>query len=323
MTMNNEIHTLAAAALKGLAANPRYARSFRESDALRQLLHAPASRYIVAGEAGTAIDRMRMLAAKGYEIGLEYVGENVTDPDEVTRIESQYRQLIDRLPQGGLGRRTELNFDLSNVGLLISRDLAEEVTGRIVAAAAKQGVFVTLSMERFSMVDDILAVFHRLSASHANIGITLQAYLHRTPEDLDAVTRSGHKVRLVKGVYAEIPERALPRSPALDDRYLELAARLTEAGVDRSFATQDPALIERLMRNGLLGDGGEIEMLHGVQPTRLRDLRRDGVTCRVYGTFGDNWYLHFLHRLAEAPETVLQALADIQDPARVVFGADY
>ncbi|AHI64965.1 proline dehydrogenase family protein [Burkholderia thailandensis] len=321
--MNNEIKTLAAAALKGFAANPQYSQRFRQGTALREWLQVPASRYIVAGDAGTAVDRMRLLAGKGYEVGLEYVGENVTDRDEVRRIEAQYLQLIDLLPHGGLGRRTELNFDLSNVGLLIAPDLACEVTGRIVAAADEKGAFVTLSMERFPMVDDILSVFHRLAASHANIGITLQAYLHRTPDDLDAVLRTGRKIRLVKGVYDEIPERALPRSPALDDRYAELARRMTDAGIDRSFATQDPALIERLMRDGLLADGAEIEMLHGVQPTRLRDLRRDGVKCRVYGTFGDNWYLHFLHRLAEAPETVLQALADIHDPSRIVFGGEY
>ncbi|AOJ79942.1 proline dehydrogenase [Burkholderia savannae] len=321
--MNNEITMLAAAALKGFAANPQYAQRFREGSALREWLQVPASRYIVAGDAGTAVERMRVLAGKGYEVGLECVGENVTDREEVRRVEAQYRQLIDLLPHGGLGRRTELNFDLSNVGLLIARDLACEVTDRIAGAAGERGVFVTLSMERFPMVDDILSVFHQLAASHANVGITLQAYLHRTAGDLDAVLRAGRKIRLVKGVYDEAPERALPRSSALNDRYVELARRMADAGVDRSFATQDPALIERLMRDGLLGGDAEIEMLHGVQPGRLRDLRRDGVNCRVYGTFGDNWYLHFLHRLAEAPETVLLALADIQDPSRIVFGGEY
>ncbi|KVM47455.1 proline dehydrogenase [Burkholderia ubonensis] len=320
--MNDDI-ALASAALKQLAANPQYAKHFREGRELCELLHVPASRYVVSQNAEDAIGRMKLLANKGYAIGLEYVGENVTDIVEVRRIASQYEHMIETLPHGGLGPRTELNFDLSNVGLLISRDLAAETTGAILAKAAEKHLFVTVSMERASMVDDILGVIFQLSPSFSNLGITLQAYLHHTPRDLEAVLDAGCKVRLVKGVYAESPEDALPRSAQLDERYLSLAARLADARAARSFATQDPALIRLLLDAGLLADGAELEMLHGVQPALLRGLREDGIQCRVYGTYGDNWYLHFLHRLAEAPENVLQALADFRDPSRVVFGGDY
>ncbi|GAB3260465.1 proline dehydrogenase family protein [Chitinimonas naiadis] len=319
-----ELHSLAAAALKRCAADPALARSFRDADSeLRAWLRAPASRYIVAGDAPTAVQRMRLLAEKNYEVGFEFVGENVTDLKEVHLIARRYEELIGLLPQGGLGRRTELNFDLSNVGLLISRSLAAETTAGILHRAQQQGLFVTLSMERAWMVDDILGVYFELAQRFGNLGITLQAYLHRTPRDLEAVLARGGKIRLVKGVYAESPEHAISRSPALDDRYVELASRLADAGVPHSLATQDARLIDRLAAEGLLGEGAELEMLHGVQPGLMQAWRNQGVRCRVYGTYGDNWYLHLLHRLAEAPENILQALADLQDPSRVMAGAEY
>ena len=314
---------LAAAALKRLAADPALSAAFRADGPLRSMLQASARRYVVATDAAAAVQRMRLLADKGYAVGMEYVGENVTDTGEVLRIACRYRDLIDLLPQGGLGARTELNFDLSNVGLLISPELALETTAAILEHAAARGLFVTISMERASMVEAILRVFHKLAATHDNVGITLQAYLHRTADDLAGVLETGRKVRLVKGVYQESPDCALVRSPALDERYLALAARLGEANATRSFATQDPTLVAALRAAGLLSGAAELEMLHGVQPAFMRSLRAQGVNCRIYGTFGENWYLHFLHRLAEAPGNVLQALGDYQQPSRVVFGDEY
>jgi hypothetical protein len=37
----------------------------------------------------------------------------------------------------------------------------------------------------------------------------------------------------------------------------------------------------------------------------------------------ENWWLHFLHRVAEYPSNVLTALADLREPARIEFGHDY
>jgi len=320
--MSND-QVLAAAALKRLAADPVLSTGFRAGGPLRSLLQASARRYVVAADAPTAVRRMQTLADKGYAVGMEYVGENVTDRSEVARIAAQYSALIATLPQGGLCARTELNFDLSNVGLLISPELALKTSDAILAEAAARGLFVTISMERASMVDSILEVFHELAARHVNVGITLQAYLHRTPDDLARVLATGRKVRLVKGVYQEGPEHALPRSAALDERYIDLAQRLHAAGVAHTFATQDRALVAALRERGLLDGGAELEMLHGVQPAFMRLLKQDGVNCRVYGTFGENWYLHLLHRLAEAPMNVLQALGDFEQPSRVVFGGEY
>ncbi|MFC7613529.1 hypothetical protein ACFQV2_07820 [Actinokineospora soli] len=94
---------------------------------------------------------------------------------------------------------------------------------------------------------------------------------------------------------------ALPRGPELDQRYLTHLRRLVDAGVEVIAATQDPAMHESLARTGLVDGIAEVEMLHGVRPDLLRALRDRGVPVRVLGVYGQNWWLHFLHRLAEHP----------------------
>lgn len=320
--MGDENTVRVGAALRALAADPRLAEGFKASPAVREALWPAAARYVVARDTATAVSRMAALAARGYEVGLECVGENARDADEVDAVVAQYQALLERLPQRGLSTRTELNFDLSHLGLLVSPQLAFDAARTIAAAAHRRGVDVTLSMERSSQTDLILRTFTRLAGLLPNMGITLQAYLHRTPTDLAAVLHTGGRVRLVKGVYDEPPEVALPRGAVLDARFLGLATTLQRAGVPFSLATHDPVLIRELVQRRLL-DGGEIEMLHGVRPELLRTLREQGLGCRIYGTFGDHWYLHLLHRLAECPDHLFQALADIADPQRVVAGAGY
>lgn len=314
---------LAGEHLKHLAADQNVMRRLLEAEPVRRWMSVPASRYVLGESADVLMEKMGQLAARGYEVGIENVGEDVVEESEVLRVAAEYERLISLLPRGGLTPRTELNFDLSNVGLLISESLALDVASGIAAAAHRRGLCVTISMERRPLVDKILSVFRQLAARAPNVGITLQAYLKRTDADLDTLIETGCKVRLVKGVYADPSDDVLPRSPQLDARYLALAQRLAEAGVPRSFATHDPAVIARLEAAGLLGAGAEIEMLHGVQADQLGQLRRRGIACRIYGVYGTRWNLHFLHRLAESPQNVLQALADAQDASRIQFGAGY
>ncbi len=52
-------------------------------------------------------------------------------------------------------------------------------------------------------------------------------------------------------------------------------------------------------------------MLHGLGTELLDSLRSEGCTTREYIVYGPEWWLYVLNRIAEHPERVLQALADI------------
>lgn len=312
----------AMAALKRLAADPDLRSAFVLDPRLARILGPAAGRYIVAEDRQVLAVRLKVLADKGYRTGVEYVGEEVSDPAEIEQVVREYLDLIDEADPAA-EHPVQLGFDLSNVGSLVSPELALHNTARILEAARAKRIQVMISMERSGFVDSILDAFDALAPAHPNVGLTVQAHLHRTPGDLDRVIRHGRKVRLVKGVYREAPEVALPRGPRLDERYLELAERLLDAGVELACGTQDRRVHKLLERRGLLGRIAELEMLHGVRPGLLRERREHGVPCRVATVYGTNWWLHLLHRLAEYPPNVLTALADLDDPERVRFGAEY
>ncbi|GAA4414957.1 hypothetical protein GCM10023148_10930 [Actinokineospora soli] len=312
----------AGAALRALALDPRHRAAFQSSPELRAVLWPAAARFILAHDRAGLPDRLAFLAGHGYRIGLEFVGEEVSDPAEVEAVVAEYESLIET-PWPGVPEPPRIGFDLSSVGSLISPDLAYHNTSRLLKTAATRDARVILSMENSAAVSGILEVYGELAQRHDNIALTVQSHLHRTDDDLAAVIAAGRPVRLVKGVYREKPEVALPRGPELDQRYLTHLRRLVDAGVEVIAATQDPAMHESLARTGLVDGIAEVEMLHGVRPDLLRALRDRGVPVRVLGVYGQNWWLHFLHRLAEHPPTVFTALADLADPTRVVFGRDY
>lgn len=307
-------------ALRALAADPACRKAFISAPLLGTVLRPAADRYVVAAERTGLLARLAALAERGYRVGAEHVGEEAVDPAEIELVCGEYLALIAECTAEPV---PQLGFDLSNVGLLVSRELAVTNTARICRAALERGVGVVLSMERSPFVDRILSVFEQLAPDHPNLGVTIQAHLHRTPDDLDRVAATGRKVRLVKGVYREDPSIALPRGRELVERYLDLAGALLDRGVRLACGTHDGAVLAGLDRRGLLGRLEEIEMLHGVRPELLRRYRERGVPCRVSAVYGTNWWLHLLHRLAEHPANVLTALADLADPARTATAHEY
>lgn len=313
---------LPAATLRHLAAGEDFRSAFRDNPLLRETLSPAAGRYVVASELDEALEKLRTLAELGYRLAVEYVGEEVRDPATIKLVVAEYLALIDAM-DAGTDAPVQLGFDLSSVGSLVSTDLALANTAMLARAAAAKNTGLLLSMERSSYVDQILEVYRALGAEHDNVGITIQAHLRRTDADLETLAAIGGKVRLVKGTYQESEDIALPRGPELDQRYLDLLTRLLDHGLTVSAATQDPVMHDLLDAAGLLERVDEVEMLHGVRPELLRKLRDRGVPVRVYAVYGENWWLHFLHRLAEYPPNVLQALADLADPARIEFGRDY
>lgn len=308
---NDHVYTLARKSLKALAAKQEIRDAFLDSDLLSATLRPAAMRYILAESQSSALTRIHELATKGYSTGLEYVGEEARTDEEVSEVMNEYITLIDRPEIITAKGPVQLGFDLSNVGSSESYSYAVENTKKLLMRSAPLQIPIILSMERSSETDDILTSYETLASSSPNIGVTLQAQLLRTPSDIASLNIQKRFIRLVKGVYWEDDSVALPRGDSLDQRYLEIAEQLIETGAHVSIATQDPRLIAQVKKRGLLSHIREVEMLHGVNPHLMRALKDEGVSVRVAGVYGTNWWLHFIHRLSEEPSYVMEALADL------------
>jgi proline dehydrogenase len=138
-----------------------------------------------------------------------------------------------------------------------------------------------------------------------NVGTVLQAYLYRTPGDLEALLPLEPNLRLVKGAYLEPSSIAYPHKSDVDDAYGRLLERMLDAAAHTAVATHDERLIEHTIRyadrNGVDRERFEFQMLYGVRPQLQLDLARRGYKVLVATPYGPEWYPYLMRRLGERP----------------------
>ncbi|MFB9328673.1 proline dehydrogenase family protein [Paenibacillus aurantiacus] len=280
------------------------------------LLKKAALQYVTGESRIDGLGAGQRLLAKGYAISLEYIGESTAHAEECEAAVEEITALIDDLGQKGGSAR--VSFDLSHIGLMLDTELAYTNLAQIAARAQVAELELFVSMEESAKTERILEVYKRAASRYPNIGITLQAHLHRTPDDLPALAALPGRIRIVKGAYQEAVEVAISRSEALNVRYLQLVEKALGDGHRVSIATHDERIIEEAIRRGLLTmRGAELEMLYGIRPELGGRLKSAGYPVRIYLTYGHEWYLYLCHRIAEYPPNLYRAVANMADSQRV------
>src|SRR5262245_53721421 len=131
-------------------------------------------------------------------------------------------------------------------------------------------------MEGTRLTQGTIDVFHELRKRHDNVGIVLQAYLHRTEDDVKEAVRRGDRVRLCKGAYKEPPELALQAMPDIRENFLGCARLLLDKGSYPAIATHDEELIQAVLAytraQGIAAARYEFQMLYGLRPRRWEEL---------------------------------------------------
>ncbi len=168
-------------------------------------------------------------------------------------------------------------------------------------------------MEGSPYVEPTIALFTRMRARTASVGIALQAYLYRTEKDVESLIPLGAAIRIVKGAYLEPPEIAFPKKADVDENYFRLCTRLLSPDARRPgallhMATHDLALIDRLSahiaKNDVPSSAYEFAMLYGIQRGQQARLAAQGKRLRVLISYGEYWFPWYMRRLAERPANV-------------------
>ncbi|GKU76469.1 proline dehydrogenase family protein [Paenibacillus sp. L3-i20] len=302
-------------ALKSISRNEDIKSYVQESVELYPLLWKAARRFVTGESKQEAIHIAQQLKTKGYAISLEYIGENTTSIEECERVKNEFLALIDGSGEVSCTPNDSISLDLSHIGLSLDENFAYTNLLELAAKAEQRGISIMIGMEESSKTDAIILLYKRACEKFTNVGITIQAQLHRSEQDLQKLLHYPGRIRLVKGAYQEHSDYALPRSIELNNRYLEMAAQILNAKHPVTIATHDENLLQELeLRYDLIGPHAQYEMLYGIRPDRLSALRHGGNSCKVYLPYGKEWYLYVCHRIAENPENVYRALTDIIRP---------
>ena len=254
------------------------------------------------------------LNAAGMSATLDFLGEDVTARAEAERTREAYVALLTAIGERGVDANVSLK--LTAMGLLFDEELAFQNLRQIMGLAARNAdPFVRIDMEGSAVVDATLRVFERAQAENPHVGPVLQAYLKRTPDDVERMIARGARVRLCKGAYAEPPSLAYRDMPTIRRAYLREAEALLERGRYPGLATHDERIItavETFVREREIGrDRFEFQMLYGVRPELQRRLVAEGYRLRIYVPYGTHWAGYFYRRITERPENALFALRSI------------
>ncbi|UNJ81275.1 proline dehydrogenase family protein (plasmid) [Bacillus sp. CMF21] len=299
-----------ADALKSVARNLEIKEYIQQSSELYPLFQSAAKRFVTGESREDGLSIGDLLINKGYRISLESIGENTTNKEECVRAKDEFIALMRECGNRGISSR--ISFDLSHIGLSVDPELAYQNLLEMAKEAQFYNLSLMISMEESAKTDQILYLYKRVVVEYPNVGVTLQAQLHRTLDDLNELLNYPGAIRIVKGAYQEPSDICIPRSDELDQRYLELVDLCVKAGHQVSIASHDEAMYKQIMERGYLQNPYvEAEMLYGIRPELCKQLKDKGLPVRVYLTYGMEWYLYLTHRIAEYPPNIYVAITDM------------
>jgi len=286
-----------------------------ESLVTRGRLARPVVQRFVAGEdLEDAIQAIKDLNSRGVGGILDLLGEGVENPEGAIQARDDYLASVLRIEETGID--TTVTIKPSQLGVSFDKAGCIDHLRAIAAATRRIKVGIEIDMEQSRFVSDTIEVYRTLQPEFGDLRLAVQAYMRRTPADLQAMAELRPRVRLIKGAYEEPEAIALQKRSEITAQYAHLIEWLFDHGTDPGIATHDEALIEHARatgeRAGATSGDYEIQMLYGIRRDLQTRLAREGFRVRVYVPFGSAWYPYLMRRIGERPANLrffLRALA--------------
>jgi len=265
---------------------------------------------------GETVDEALAAAAEQNRLGiaatLTHLGENLRERSEADAVLAHYLDTLVRI--GSTRVRGEVSVKPTQLGFDIDPELCARHARTLAEAARVHGSRLWIDMEGSDYTEATLKLYRRLRETHANVGVCLQAYLRRTRADLESLLPLNPAIRIVKGAYAEPPDKAFPDKRDVDDNFHWIVEQLWKPGARGNGAwatigTHDRHLISELellgKRMGVGAKDYEYALLYGIQRNEQLRLVKAGRNVRVLISYGAHWFPWYMRRLAERPANLL------------------
>jgi proline dehydrogenase len=305
--------TLARAVFLRAAESAWLARQASE----RRFVQRSVRRFVPGEDLEAALAAVAELHRGGVGSVLTQLGENIASAADADAVRAHYLTVLGEVKRRELPawisvKPTQLGIDQSAAACAGHVDA-------LAAAARDAGSSLWIDMEDSRYADRTLELYQRVRARYDRVGVALQAYLRRTPDDLARLLPLKPWIRLVKGAYAEPPTVAFPVKRDTDLAYYDLALRLLDAAgrgeVLAVFGTHDMPLLDRVLaaarERGVGPDRFEVHMLYGIRSADQQRLARAGHRVRTLISYGRAWFKWYMRRLAERPANVWFVLRNL------------
>jgi proline dehydrogenase len=258
----------------------------REHAMRRAFVRRSVSKFMPGETVEDAIEAAKALVPRRINTILTRLGENISHIKEADDVAAHYMKVIGLVKAAGLD--AQISVKPTQLGFDQDMEVCFRHLAALADAAVAAGNFLWLDMESSPYVDGTLALYKRLRERTPKVGLAIQAYLHRTAQDLEPLIAMGAAIRLVKGAYLEPPTVAFPNKSDVDANYFTLASRLLQDDAERHVA---PSRYE-------------FAMLYGIQTARQVELAKAGAAVRCLISYGEYWFPWYMRRLGERPANV-------------------
>jgi len=282
-------------------------RSVTRPIARRGMQYGFARRFVAGETLEEALTASQELSSQGRRVSLNHLGENVASQAAAREVCAGYIRMIEEMHAKNLFGN--ISIKLTQLGLDIDKKFCQSLARDIAARAAALGRTIEMDMEGSAYTGATLDIFESVHRELGNCGLALQAYLHRTENDLQRLAPIKPKIRLVKGAYREPGKIALQNKSAVDANYKRLTTLLLEGAAQGAFfpaiASHDPAMVTHaqaeVARIRLGKDRYEFQMIYGIRRDLQQEVHSAGHALQVYVPFGTDWCPYFMRRLSERP----------------------
>jgi len=229
---------------------------------------------------------------QGIKTVLDMLGEPADDQKEARSVKEGYESLIKEV----IGQKlfSSISIKVSSLGYVQDQSLCSQYVLEIAREAAARKLGFELDMEGKSSVDFILDMARTCKSNGYPVTMAVQAYLDRSPKDVESLLGQGVRVRLIKGAYVGDTDDFVE----IQGRYKKLANTLMESGQSFSLGTHDPELILwSTVKMTEYSDRVEFGMLKGLSDRTKLEFVKNKWHVSEYVPFGSNRAAYEARRL--------------------------
>ena len=147
-----------------------------------------ASPYIAGVTDDEMLSTVASLNKKGYDVAIDILGEHVTTEKEATEITNRYSKLYDEISSRALN--ANLSIKLTHIGQDLGYDVVKNNLMILTEKAKEHKNFLRLDMENSPYTSETIKLYKEALELYDNVGIVLQAYMHRSISDMDSLSNA-------------------------------------------------------------------------------------------------------------------------------------
>ncbi|SMO36719.1 proline dehydrogenase family protein [Fodinibius sediminis] len=273
-----------------------------------------AKRFVAGETFEEAVPKVADLNQKDIKVTLDLLGENVDNREMADEMVANYVELLKNI--GSAGIDSTISIKLTMLGLDVGFGYCRDNLYRLLDVARENEQFVRIDMEGSDYTQQTIDLYKEAVSQYGkHVGIVIQAYLHRTEEDIQDLAELGADVRLCKGAYKEPGDIALQNMSEIREAFKEYARILIEKTPYPRMATHDDELLGWIRKYAsdykISPSRFEFQMLYGLRQDTMEKLTQEGYNTRVYVPFGTMWFPYFKRRLMERKENIWFVLSTL------------